>query len=138
MSRNGTQYYISTKELINPWKDKRCKYNIGKFNKFEVGMKVVKYTYSYDTSDKEWHEYYIMGTCDSIPQSIYNKNSDLVEGFNLESALGLVPYQLSDWEQFGKDCSSSTGTHSEILQILLKEGKVSLQDITEAYNKIED
>jgi len=138
MSRNNTQYYITTKELINPWKDKRCKYNIGKFDKFEAGMKVARYTHSYDTSDKEWHEYYIMGTCDSIPQSIYNKKGDKIEGFNLETALGLVPYQLSDWEQFEKDCSASTRVHSDILEMLLKEGKVSLQDITEAYHKIED
>jgi hypothetical protein len=138
MSRNNSQYYITTKELINPWKDKRCKYNIGKFDKFEAGMKVVKYTYSYETSDKEWHEYYIMGTCDSIPQSIYDKKGDRLEGFDIETALGLVPYQLSEWEQFEKDCSSSTGVHSDILQLLLKQGKVSLQDITEAYSKIED
>lgn len=120
-------YWISTKEVKNPWHDKRCKYGIEKYASFPVGTKLLSWVYTDEISGIEINQirYELLNGTD-IPSYVR-------KSWSLEEALGLVPYSPTTWERVNCEISASDHAHSAILKGLIESGKISYHAVLVEY-----
>ena len=136
MRKGKIEYWISTKEVKNPWHDKRCKYDIQKYAKFDAGTKIVSWTNREVYKDYEIDvvKYYLFNGI-KIDNHLYDKDGELDKSWNVPDSFGLVSYSPSDEEKLQQEISSYEGTHSVLLKRLLKKGIVSYQSILDEYEE---
>jgi hypothetical protein len=134
MKKGKIQYWISIKEVKNPWYDKRCKYDIQKYAKFDAGTKIVSWTNkeTYAGYEADVVTYKLFNGI-KIDNYLYDKNGDKVSSWNVPETFGLVPYEPTDVERLNQEVTAYEGSHSILLKRLLNKGYISYSSIVDEY-----
>jgi hypothetical protein len=134
MKKGKIQYWISTKEVKNPWYDKRCKYDIQQYAKFDTGTKIVSWTTreTYAGYEVDVVTYKLFNGI-KVDNLLYDKNGDKVTSWNVPDTFGLVSYEPTDVERLNQEVTSYEGSHSILLKRLLNKGYISYSSIVDEY-----
>ena len=124
MKKITISYWEVTKDLNNPWRDRRCTYGIGAVEKFEKGDKVWARHRVENFGDRDVSLTDFKIGAHEIPWC--NKEGDRIDTITL---LGLVPRTPSLLEKVKREFEACP---EHLFEQLVQDGKISLSDLQQA------